>query len=88
MDSWYHNGYAGALGWDYGGATATDLNQTKAFADKHPCETTYTKPTSSSTCTDIPPAGSSYTCAQQAGWGKCNETWMQGFCNKSCGRCN
>ncbi|PAV65292.1 hypothetical protein WR25_13032 [Diploscapter pachys] len=37
-------------------------------------------------CTDVPPDGS-YTCQQQAGFGKCNESWMQGHCDLSCGRC-
>ncbi len=37
-------------------------------------------------CTDDPP-DNQYTCAQQVGWGKCNETWMKGKCNKSCKRC-
>lgn len=37
-------------------------------------------------CTDKP-VGGAYTCAQQAGWGKCNEPWMQGVCDASCGRC-
>lgn len=37
-------------------------------------------------CTDTPPDNRS-TCAQQAGWGKCGETWMQARCNASCGRC-
>lgn len=39
------------------------------------------------TCSDTPPSGSSYSCAQQAGFGKCGESWMKGFCNKSCNRC-
>lgn len=26
-----------------------------------------------------------YTCAQQASFGKCSRSWMQGFCIKSCG---
>ena len=38
-------------------------------------------------CNDIPPPGNSYTCAQQAGWKKCDESFMAGFCDKSCGRC-
>jgi len=38
-------------------------------------------------CTDIPP-DNVYTCAQQAGWGKCNESWMVGKCDTSCGRCS
>eukprot|EP00727_Mastigamoeba_balamuthi_P001325 m51a1_g1119 putative non-processive endoglucanase (491) ;mRNA; f:176824-178552 len=37
-------------------------------------------------CTDVAPQGQ-YTCAQQASWGKCTESWMAGFCDKSCGRC-
>jgi hypothetical protein len=39
-----------------------------------------------STCVDIPP-DTTYTCAQQVGWGKCNEPWMDGYCKKSCGQC-
>ncbi len=39
-----------------------------------------------STCTDVAP-DETYTCEQQASWGKCNETWMQDFCDTSCGRC-
>ena len=42
---------------------------------------------SSTTCSDNPP-DSSYTCGQQAGWGKCGETWMVGYCCKSCFNCN
>jgi hypothetical protein len=38
------------------------------------------------TCTDVPP-DTTYTCAQQVGWGKCGESFMQGFCDASCGRC-
>jgi len=45
-------------------------------------------PVSPDNCDDIPPADSTYTCAQQAEWGKCNESWMQGtVCRKSCNRC-
>ncbi len=40
----------------------------------------------SGTCSDVPP-DDRYSCAQQAGWGKCNETWMRGHCDSSCGRC-
>jgi Glycosyl hydrolase family 26 len=43
-------------------------------------------------CDDIAPPPNpgdpmQYTCEQQAGWGKCDESWMQGFCNISCRRC-
>jgi hypothetical protein len=35
----------------------------------------------------VPPS-TDYTCPQQAGWGKCTETWMAGKCDASCGRCS
>lgn len=38
-------------------------------------------------CIDEPVPGDSYTCAEQAGWGKCDEPWMEGYCDLSCGRC-
>lgn len=37
-------------------------------------------------CTDEPP-DDSYTCGEQVGWGKCDEAWMAGYCDRSCGRC-
>ena len=39
------------------------------------------------TCADVPP-DSTYTCAQQASFGKCSETWMVGHCCKTCFNCN
>ena len=38
-------------------------------------------------CADSPPPGSTNTCAEQAGWGKCSESWLSGYCLKSCGKC-
>ncbi|KAJ3046444.1 hypothetical protein HK097_000854 [Rhizophlyctis rosea] len=39
-------------------------------------------------CEDVYPfPEDGYTCQQQAGWGKCSESWLQGYCNDSCGRC-
>ena len=38
-------------------------------------------------CCDVAPPGSTYSCEQQAAWGKCGEAWMAGFCDLSCGRC-
>lgn len=43
-------------------------------------------PTDTCSCSDVAPAGP-YTCAQQAGWGKCNEDFMAGFCCRSCHAC-
>ena len=37
-------------------------------------------------CSDDPPPGS-YTCAQQAGWGKCGFPFMHGYCCRSCHGC-
>ena len=37
-------------------------------------------------CTDIA-LDTKYSCEQQAKCGKCNESWMQGHCLKSCGKC-
>ena len=42
---------------------------------------------SSPTCTDTLPAGTLFSCQQQAAWGKCSLPWMRDTCNKSCGRC-
>lgn len=40
----------------------------------------------SQTCSDVPPS-TDYTCAQQASWEKCDESWMQGYCCFSCEAC-
>ncbi len=45
-----------------------------------------TTPTPEGPCTDVPP-DDRFSCAQQAAWGKCDESWMHGFCNRSCDRC-
>ncbi len=37
-------------------------------------------------CTDVPP-DSTFTCAQQKAWGQCEQAWMDGFCEKTCGKC-
>jgi hypothetical protein len=41
LSSFYENGYAGALGWQYNEADAAKLDAVKAFAEAHPCETSY-----------------------------------------------
>jgi hypothetical protein len=37
-------------------------------------------------CADVAPS-KDFTCTQQKAFGKCNESFMKGFCNNSCGRC-
>ncbi len=43
------------------------------------------------TCTDAPPPAASgqasYSCAEQKGFGKCGESWMQGYCASTCKTC-
>ncbi|MBI5493424.1 MAG: hypothetical protein HY904_00245 [Deltaproteobacteria bacterium] len=41
VESWFTNGYAGALSWQYNEADATALARVQAFADAHPCQTRY-----------------------------------------------
>jgi len=86
----YDHGYDGAWAW-----TAEDpnnFNGVKVLMGKSDI-TAVSMPKSPSmpdyctqACSDIPPS-SDYTCAQQAAWGKCGETWMQGYCCYSCHAC-
>jgi hypothetical protein len=41
LDSWWSNGYAGAMSWMYDGADAAALDLLAGFAARHPCETRY-----------------------------------------------
>jgi len=41
LSSFYENGYSGGLGWQYNEADAAKLDAVKAFAEAHPCETSY-----------------------------------------------
>ena len=41
VESWYGNGYAGAMGWHYDEASSQELDAMKAFADGQVCETRY-----------------------------------------------
>lgn len=41
---------------------------------------------SSGGCVDVAPSAE-YTCEQQKAFQKCGETWMVGFCKKTCGTC-
>lgn len=39
-------------------------------------------------CEDEYPFDDGYSCEEQAGWGKCDEAWMEGYCLNSCERCD
>lgn len=41
----------------------------------------------SCSCSDTPPPPGQYSCAQQAGWGKCGSSFMKGYCCRSCHAC-
>ena len=41
VSSWWGNGYAGALGWQYVEATPAAMADVQAFATQHACETTF-----------------------------------------------
>lgn len=38
-------------------------------------------------CRDIPPPPGNFSCSQEAQWNKCEESWMENYCEISCGRC-
>eukprot|EP01025_Chloroclados_australasicus_P050792 TRINITY_DN5889_c0_g2_i2.p1 TRINITY_DN5889_c0_g2~~TRINITY_DN5889_c0_g2_i2.p1 ORF type:complete len:669 (-),score=77.76 TRINITY_DN5889_c0_g2_i2:1609-3615(-) len=35
-----------------------------------------------------PPSAQDYSCVRLAGWGKCDRSYLQGYCNASCQRCD
>ncbi|WP_049949539.1 hypothetical protein [Sorangium cellulosum] len=41
LETWYSQGYAGAISWAYGDATPTELETMKAFADSKGCDVQY-----------------------------------------------
>ncbi len=41
VESWFGNGYAGALGWAYTDGMRGNLTEVKRFADSHACQTQY-----------------------------------------------
>ncbi len=87
FETLYQVGYAGAMPWDFHLAKAADFATMATFAEKYHCGgVTASNPPPTGNCADVPP-DNVYTCEQQAGWGKCNEPWMEGFCLNTCGKC-
>ena len=88
----YNNGYAGAWGWQLiESRFAYLLDGVKALKGKPGVDFKFTDypnipDTCGSACSDKAP-DSQYTCAQQAAWGKCTESWMKGYCCRSCFGC-
>lgn len=90
----YDNGFSGAWDWDAIGQDNLDNMQIanqgmKTLKDKKEVDITVDGGDDLSGrcwCSDVPPSGG-YTCQQQAGWGKCGESWMKGYCCQSCYAC-
>ena len=66
---------------------ATIEAQRSAPSTPEPEPTPAPAPACEGDCCDVSPPASTYSCEQQAAWGKCGEPWMSGFCDLSCGRC-
>lgn len=88
----YQRGYAGAWDWAISGGDPTDaalFAGVAALRNKPgvPVALNGTAPPDTCSCSDHAPPGGGYTCAQQAGWGKCDQGFMKGFCCRSCHAC-
>jgi len=96
MYGWaYENGFSGAWDWAMNDWTSDSVD---GEADMLPGLESLkakpyvqvaiggTAPPDTCSCSDEAPT-TDYTCAQQASWGKCGETFMKGFCCRSCHAC-
>lgn len=93
------HGYAGAWDWMLLGGdgnddlkSATKGMQTLKGNSKVVVDINQNMPApedtcSNNSCSDKAP-DSTYSCAQQASWGKCDYDFMRGYCCKSCHDCN
>lgn len=88
----YAHGYSGAWDWALLGGDPTRaaiLAGIATLKGQPDVAVTIggTPPPDTCHCSDVAPS-QDYTCAQQAGWGKCNEPFMKGFCCRSCHACS
>jgi len=91
----YEHGYQGAWDWAINSWTSESVDgevdtlpglesiKAKPFVG---VDIGGTPPPDTCSCSDVAPS-SDYTCAQQAGWGKCGEDYMKGYCCRSCHAC-
>ena len=91
----YDKGYQGAWGWALNAWTSSSVDgqsdivpglqsiQNKPFVS---VTVGGTPPADTCSCSDIGP-DQTYTCVQQASWGKCAEPFLKGFCCRSCHAC-
>jgi hypothetical protein len=91
FESLYKGNYAGAWGWAYNDGGSGEFAKGPFLSNMQYMQKTYGQygwPTAQSTCTDNYPYTDGYSCAQQASWGKCGQSFMASpNCDKSCGRC-
>jgi len=91
----YEQGYQGAWGWALNAWTSSSVDgesdivpgllsiQNNPFVK---VSIGGTPPPDTCSCSDVAP-DSTYTCAQQASWGKCSMPFLKGFCCRSCHDC-
>jgi len=91
----YSQGYQGAWGWALNAWTSSSVDGEsdivpglQSIRNRPFISVTVggTPPQDTCSCNDIAP-DTTYTCAQQAGWGKCDAPFLKGFCCKSCHAC-
>merc|ERR1712164_212082 len=70
-------------------AAASVLNSKANSTDDPTGDMIETESNSTEACVDEypPDVDTQYTCEDQAGFGKCEENWMNGYCQFSCGKC-
>jgi len=89
----YDHGFDGAWGWaassDHGPTGFKNLSPgMKALKGQAGISITVggQVPPDTCSCSDVAP-DTTYTCAQQASWGKCGQSFMKGHCCRSCFAC-
>lgn len=89
-DILYQRNYAGAWGWCFN-CDESQFDKNVFFQNTRFMQDAYGQygwPAAQAQCTDTYPFSDGYTCADQAAWGKCGESYMRSpACDKSCGRC-
>jgi len=83
------HGYGGAWGWTAeADPTLYDgMASLRGAADVAVVQLPHAGLPDTCNCSDVPP-DPQYTCAQQESWGKCGESWMAGYCCRSCFACS
>ncbi|CAK0787061.1 hypothetical protein CVIRNUC_010277 [Coccomyxa viridis] len=70
-----------------GGSTSTAKGDSLSATVSTSPSSSSTSPSSGGDCSDTPPS-STYTCQQQKDFKACGQSWMSGYCKKTCGACS